>query len=121
MQCTIACKHSLVRSALVDECETGGSHGCMRISSILKCSDNYLSHIVPHESWEQETRASNDTNYLRKGTQPVPHSLCFNFSILKHWVISYKHRIIVNEHLVLLGHDTVCSPVNRYPRDVECV
>jgi hypothetical protein len=109
MHCTIACKHngSLVRSALVDECETGDSHGCMSISSIPKCSDDYLSNIAPHESWEQETSASIDISYLRKETKPVLQSLLFNFRIFKRWVIKHKHTIIVNDHLVFLGYDTV--------------
>jgi hypothetical protein len=107
MHGTIARKHnsSLVTSALVDECQTEGSHGFMSISSILKCSDDYLPHIAPHERWERETSASIDTSYVRKETQPVPQSLLYNFSICKRWVIGYKHRIIVNEHLVLLGYD----------------
>jgi len=78
MHRTIACKHDgrLERSTLVDECDTGGSHGYMSISSILKYSDDYLSHTAPHESWDQQS-ASIDTNYLRKETQPVPR-LCFS-------------------------------------------
>ena len=62
--------------------------------------------ILKRGCWEKRSAAI-DTKCLRKETQPFPQSLLSSFSIFKRWVLGYKHRIIVNEHLVLLGYDTV--------------
>jgi hypothetical protein len=50
MHCTLAREHdgSLVRSALVDECETGGSQGRMSISSVLKSVLMIIYHTQRH-------------------------------------------------------------------------